>query len=70
MDKRLIFALSSLVILLPATGGAEDKPWDPALGTATITGSVKFEGKPPRMRRIDMAGADAKCAELHGGERQ
>ena len=54
-----------------ATGSATDegKPWDPALGTATITGSVKFNGKKPRMRPIDMAGADEKCAELHGGKR-
>ena len=50
----------------PASGG---KPWDPALGTATVKGTVKFTGTPPRERPIDMAGADAKCAELHGGER-
>ena len=55
----------------PAKSGAENgKPWDPALATATITGSVKFDGKPPRARPIDMAGADEKCAELHGGVRQ
>ena len=55
----------------PAKSGGEDgKPWDAALGTATIMGSVKFDGKPPRMRPIDMAGADAKCGELHGDERQ
>ena len=70
MDKRLGLVLGSLLFLLPATSGAEDKPWDPALGTATISGSVKFEGKPPRTRKIDMAGADAKCAEAHGGVRQ
>ena len=70
MDKRLILILGGLVFLLPALSGAEDKPWDSALGTATISGSVKFEGKPPRSRAIDMAGADAKCAELHGGKRQ
>ena len=39
------------------------------MGTATITGSVKFNGKKPRTRPIDMAGADEKCAELHGGKR-
>ena len=69
MDKRVILVVACLVSL-PATSGAEDgKPWDPALGTATITGTVKFDGKPPPMRPIDMAGADAKCAELHGGKR-
>jgi hypothetical protein len=40
------------------------------LGTAVITGSVEFDGKPPRARVIDMAGADEKCAALHGGVRQ
>ncbi len=49
--------------------GKDGKAWDPALGTATITGSVKFNGKPPRARLIDMAGADEKYAEIHGGER-
>ncbi len=69
MTKRLILALAAL-LLLPAIGSAQDKPWDPAAGTATISGSVKFTGKAPRMRKIDMAGADEKCAELHGGVRQ
>ncbi len=70
MNHRLLFVLACLVLLLPASSGAEDsKPWDAALGTATISGSVKFTGKAPRARPIDMAGADAKCAELHGGKR-
>lgn len=68
MDKRLILVMACLV--LPANSGGEDaKPWDPASGTATITGTVKFDGKQARMRPIDMAGADEKCAELHGGQR-
>ncbi len=63
MDKRPILVAACLVVLLPAKGSGDDgKPWDPALGTATITGSVKFDGKKPRMRPIDMAGADEKCA--------
>jgi len=70
VDKRLILFLGSLAFLLPAISAAEDKPWDSAMGTATISGTVKFEGKAPRSRPIDMAGADAKCAELHGGKRQ
>ena len=70
MDKGLTLIAACLVLLLPATGGGqEDKAWDPAMGTATITGSVKFNGKKPRSRPIDMAGADEKCAELHGGKR-
>ena len=56
--------------MLPAiSAGNDGKPWDPALGTATITGTVKFDGKKPRARPIDMAGADEKCAALHGGKR-
>ena len=70
MDKRLFFVLASLVLLLPTNSIGDDaKPWDAALGTATITGTVKFDGKKPRARPIDMAGADAKCAEAHGGKR-
>ncbi len=70
MDKRSILVAVSLVVFLPAKGRGEDaKPWDPALGTATVAGSVKFDGKQPRARPIDMAGADAKCVELHGGKR-
>ena len=70
MTKRLILALAALLLLLPAIGSAQDKPWDAAAGTATISGSVKFTAKPPRVRKIDMAGADEKCAEMHGGKRQ
>ena len=66
MTKRLILALAALLLLLPAIGSAQDKPWDPAAGTATISGSVKFTAKPPRVRKIDMAGADAKCAPFAG----
>ncbi len=70
MNKRPILIAACLTVLLPAKGGGQDtKPWDSALGTATITGSVKFTGKKPRMRPIDMAGADEKCAEAHGGKR-
>ncbi len=50
-----------------AAGGG--KAWDPAMGTATVKGTVKFTGEAPKARAIDMEGADAKCAELHGGER-
>ena len=75
MDKRLFFVQLLLVttclsLVLPSRSGAADgKPWDSAMGTATVTGSVKFTGKKPRMRPIDMAGADEKCAEAHGGKR-
>ncbi len=70
MDKRLFLVLASLALVFPLSSGADDgEPWDPAVGTATITGSVKFTGKKPRSRPIDMAGADEKCAEAHGGKR-
>ncbi len=42
----------------PVSVATAGEPWAPALATATITGSVKFDGKPPRARPIDMAGAD------------
>lgn len=71
VERRLILTATCLVIFFPLlTQAGDDKPWDPALGTATISGSVKFDGKQPRSRPIDMAGADEKCAELHGGVRQ
>jgi len=38
--------------------------WDPSKGTATIRGVVKFDGKPPRRRAIDMR-AKAQCREAH-----
>ena len=70
MDKRLFLVVTILALLLPTHSIGDDaKPWDPALGTATVSGVVKFDGKKPRLRPIDMAGADAKCAEIHGGER-
>ncbi len=70
MDKRPIVVAACLAFLLPGVGSGQDaKPWDAGLGTATITGTVKFDGKKPRARPIDMAGADEKCAELHGGKR-
>ncbi len=70
MKTRPILVAACLALLLPATGGGDDgKPWNPVLGTATVKGSVNFTGKKPRSRPIDMAGADAKCAELHGGKR-
>ena len=71
VEGRLILTVICLVILFPvASQAADGKPWDSAKGTAKITGSVKFDGKQPRSRAIDMAGADEKCAELHGGVRQ
>jgi len=68
--RQLILAGTVLALLIPvANSSADQTPWDPALGTATVTGSVKFTGKKPRSRPIDMAGADEKCAEMHGGKR-
>ncbi|NRA04518.1 MAG: carboxypeptidase regulatory-like domain-containing protein [Myxococcales bacterium] len=66
MNKLSILVVALLVVLLPVqSGGQAEKP----AGTATVTGSVKFEGKKPRIRAIDMSGADAKCSEAHGGKR-
>ena len=72
MFTRRILILTAGVLFLASgsTGALAAQDWDPAAGTATVSGSVKFEGKPPRSRKIDMAGADEKCAEMHGGKRQ
>ena len=53
-----------------ATGSATDegKPLDPALGTSTITGSVKFKGKKPLMRPTDMTGTVEKSTEITRGK--
>lgn len=40
------------------------KPWDPALGTATVTGVVRLAGAPPRRREVQMT-ADSKCTAQH-----
>jgi plastocyanin len=37
------------------------KPWDASKGTATITGVVKYVGKAPKRRPVDMGGK-AECA--------
>jgi len=41
------------------------KPWDPAMGTATIKGTVSFPGPAPKRRRVDM-GSDPECGAMHG----
>jgi len=42
-------------------GGGE---WSDDQGTATVKGVVKFEGKPPRRRPIDV-GSEAFCVQAH-----
>lgn len=37
----------------------------PAAGGASVKGTVKFDGKAPLLRPIDMTGADPKCGALH-----
>jgi hypothetical protein len=69
--NRSFLVAACLIILLPLKGSSADgKPWDAAMGTASVTGTVKFDGKKPRLRPIDMAGADEKCAAAHGGKRK
>jgi hypothetical protein len=70
-DLVLRLVAFGLVFFSPSIGFAgEGKPWDPAAGTASVHGSVKFDGAQPRSRAIDMAGADSKCADLYDGVRQ
>ncbi|MBI4583915.1 MAG: carboxypeptidase regulatory-like domain-containing protein [Planctomycetes bacterium] len=47
-----------------AAAAGPQKAWDPALGTATVRGAVKFSGAAPPRRPIDM-GSEAKCKEFH-----
>ena len=59
MDKRPILVAACLVVLLPGKGRGEDaKPWDPALGTATITGTVKFFNSEKGYGFISVAGGE------------
>jgi len=43
-------------------GGGEAYPADK--GVATVSGTIKFEGKKRKPRKVDVS-ADVKCAELH-----
>jgi plastocyanin len=40
------------------------KPWEPTIGTATVKGVVRFDGEPPKRRKLDM-GSDPGCCRLH-----
>ena len=48
----------------PAQGSAPASAPAEPLGTATVTGTVRFDGEPPRGRPIVM-GADPKCEAKH-----
>jgi plastocyanin len=41
--------------------------WSPSMGVASVTGTIKFDGEPPKRRALDM-GSDASCHDLHSGE--
>jgi hypothetical protein len=43
---------------------ATRKTWDPALGTASIAGTVRLAGEPPRRRVLDVS--ERVCKEHHG----
>jgi len=43
---------------------AEAQPWDASKGTASVTGTIKFEGDPPKVRKVDM-GSDEHCQEMN-----
>lgn len=47
-----------------ATASSKSKVYSPDQGSATIKGTVKFEGKPPRRRRIDV-GSEQYCTDSH-----
>jgi len=48
----------------PPENKANAKDWEPAAGTASISGTVKFSGTPPKRRPIDISGKK-ECSELH-----
>ncbi|MBI3096940.1 MAG: TonB-dependent receptor [Planctomycetes bacterium] len=50
----------------PAAAPAAKKKWDPAAGTATVSGVVSFKGTPAARGKIDMSG-NAECAECNKG---
>jgi hypothetical protein len=53
-----------LVVAVDDSSAQDKKAWDPAAGTAEIKGSIKFNGKAPRRRKVDM-GADEQCTKMH-----
>jgi hypothetical protein len=45
--------------------GGDMRPFNPKRGTASISGTVRFKGTPPKPVPINMAGHDPKCAAMH-----
>ena len=43
---------------------ADEKPYDPAAGTAEVKGTVKLTGEAPKRKPLDM-GSEPKCGEMH-----
>ncbi len=48
----------------PAGGGAAAAPFDPATGTAALSGKITFEGEAPKNAQLKMD-ADPVCKRLH-----
>ena len=77
--KRIMVLVFSLTVLVAGCGGGSDDgfvpgggsapagpAYDPSTATATISGSMMFEGDVPNMPRIQMA-ADPYCLEVAEG---
>lgn len=58
----LTLTIVSLTLTLPM--GLSARSANPAEGSGTLTGQVKFEGTPPKPARINMS-ADPLCAKAH-----
>src|SRR5262245_39278725 len=74
---RLVFAACLVLALAAACGGRKEEeaaapaapagggtPFDPATGTATVSGKIAFEGGAPEAAQIKMS-ADPVCMSLH-----
>ena len=75
---KMLCGVFGLILLFGCSGGQGDdpeseseveassgrKPWNPLLGTAGITGVVRFTGKVPRIRPINLV-KDKACLEQH-----
>jgi plastocyanin len=65
MRFRYAFIITSCVLALIALSGKVRAGWaSPADASASLKGTVKFEGAPPKPSRIDMS-QDPLCAKAH-----
>ncbi len=65
MNGRTLSGWLAVGFLTTSLGYAQDKKaWDAALGTCEVQGTIKFAGKAPKRKKIDM-GADEQCTKCY-----